>query len=294
MKICRFDDDRLGVVIGDMVHDVTRAQDEIRAAARYDMKGDAVIAALPQWRKRIEEMAANAPGKPVSGVKLLSPVARPSKVMAAPVNYAKHVAEMAVRTDIRTDEQKQAKRPSKIAEQGIFLKANSAIVGASEGIPIRFPERINEHELEFVIIIGKQGSDIPKEKALQYVAGYALGFDMTTRGSEDRSFRKSIDGYALVGPWMVTADEFGDPGDVAATLHVNDELRQTANTRELIFDVPRLIEFASSFYTLYPGDIYFTGSPAGVGPVKPGDVLRARCDRIGMLEIKARAHEIRA
>ncbi len=164
MKICRFDEDRLGVVIGAMVHDVTKAQDEIRAAARYDMKGDAVIAALPQWRKRLEEMAAKTPGKPVSGVKLLPPVARPSKTMAAPVNYAKHVAEMAVRTDIRTEEQKQVKRPSKIAEQGIFLKANSAIVGASEGIPIRFPERINEHELELVVIIGKKGSDIPKEE----------------------------------------------------------------------------------------------------------------------------------
>lgn len=294
MKICRFDDDRLGVVVGEMVHDVTKAQDDIRAAARYDMKGDAVIAALPQWRKRLEGMASKAPGKPVSAVKLLSPVARPSKAMAAPVNYAKHVTEMAVRTDIRNEEQKQAKRPSKIGEQGIFLKANSAIVGASEGIPIRFPERINEHELELVVVIGKRGSDIPKERALDYVAGYALGFDMTTRGSEDRSFRKSIDGYAPVGPWLVTADEFGDPGDVTATLHVNGELRQTANTRELIFDVPRLIEFASSFYTLHPGDIYFTGSPAGVGPVKPGDVLCARCDRIGQLEIKARAHEIRA
>jgi 2,4-diketo-3-deoxy-L-fuconate hydrolase len=294
MKICRFDDDRLGVVVGDMVHDVTKAQDEIRAAARYDMKGDAVIAALPQWRKRIEEMAVQAPAKPVANVKLLSPVARPSKAMAAPVNYAKHVAEMAVRTDIIKPNAPPKRGPSKIAEQGIFLKANSAIVGASEGIPIRFPDRINEHELELVIIIGKQGTDIPKEKALEYIAGYALGFDMTTRGSEDRSFRKSIDGYAPIGPWLVTADEFGDPSDVTATLHVNDELRQTANTSELIFDVPRLIEFASSFYTLYPGDVYFTGSPAGVGPVKPGDVLRARCDRIGMLEVKTRAHEIGA
>jgi 2,4-diketo-3-deoxy-L-fuconate hydrolase len=238
-------------------------------------------------------MASQVAGKPASSVKLLSPVARPSKAMAAPVNYTKHVAEMAVRTDIRKEG--QVRRPSsKIGEQGIFLKANSAIVGASEGIPIRFPDRINEHELELVIIIGKKGSDIPKEKALDYVAGYALGFDMTTRGSEDRSFRKSIDGYAPIGPWLVTADEFGDPGTVTATLHVNDELRQTAETKDLIFDVPTLIEFASSFYTLHPGDVYFTGSPAGVGPVKPGDVLRARCDRIGMLEIKTRAHEIGA
>src|SRR5665647_1457393 len=119
MKICRYDDDKLGVVIGDMVHDVTKAQDEIRAAARYDMMGDSVIAALPQWRQRLQEMAAKAPGKPVSGVKLLSPVARPSKAMAAPVNYAKHVAEMAVRTDIRKEG--QVRRPSsKIGEQGIF------------------------------------------------------------------------------------------------------------------------------------------------------------------------------
>src|SRR5438552_7489835 len=100
MKLCRFDEDRLGVVIGNMVHDVTAAQDEIRKNARYDMKGDAVIAALPTWRKRIEDMAAKAPGKPVSQVKLISPVARPSKTMAAPTNYRRHIEEMRARTDI--------------------------------------------------------------------------------------------------------------------------------------------------------------------------------------------------
>ena len=86
MRLCRYDDDRLGVVIGDQVHDVTPAQDEIRRAARYDMFGDAVIAALPEWRGRLEEMAKKAPGKPLAQVKLLPPVARPSKVMAAPTN----------------------------------------------------------------------------------------------------------------------------------------------------------------------------------------------------------------
>src|SRR5947199_8948018 len=100
MKLCRFDEDRLGVVVGNMVHDVTAAQDEIRKSARYDMKGDAVIAALPTWRKRIEELAAKAPGQPVTGVKLLSPMARPSKNMAAPTNYKKHIEEMRTRTDI--------------------------------------------------------------------------------------------------------------------------------------------------------------------------------------------------
>jgi len=289
MKICRFDNDRLGIVIGETVHDVTAAQDEIRAAARYDMKGDAVIAALPAWRPRLEEMAAKAPGKPLSSVKLLPPVARPTKVMAAPTNYAKHVAEMAARRESAPEAPKR--NSSKISEAGIFLKANSSLVGPSEGIPIRFPDRRNEQEVELVVIIGKQGSDIPAEKALDYVAGYCLGLDMTTRGTEDRSFRKSIDGYSPLGPWMVTADEISDPGDLTATVHVNDELRQTARAKDMIFDIPRLIEFASSFYTLYPGDVYFTGTPEGVGPVKPGDIIRARCEAIGELKIQARAHQ---
>src|SRR3954471_12632856 len=102
MKLCRFDEDRLGVVIGDKVHDVTEAQTQIRAAARYDMKGDAVIAALPTWRQRIEDMAAKAPSRPVASVRLLSPIARPSKAMAAPTNYRKHIDEMRARTDLPT------------------------------------------------------------------------------------------------------------------------------------------------------------------------------------------------
>ncbi|MCC6888474.1 MAG: fumarylacetoacetate hydrolase family protein [Hyphomicrobiales bacterium] len=242
MKLCRFDEDRLGVVMGTQVHDVTAAQDEIRKAARYDMKGDAVIAALPQWRSRIEEMAAKTPGKPLSSVKLLSPVARPSKVMAAPTNYKKHIDEMRTRTDLPPD---ATRAPPDIGKAGIFLKANSSVVGSSEGIPLRFPDRPNEHEIELVMIIGKQGTDIPKGRFLDYVAGYAMGIDMTCRGSEDRSFRKSIDGYTVVGPWMATADEIANPDDLVITLHCNDELRQTADTKDLIYDCGRLIEFAS-------------------------------------------------
>jgi 2-keto-4-pentenoate hydratase/2-oxohepta-3-ene-1,7-dioic acid hydratase in catechol pathway len=289
MKLCRYDEDKLGVVKGDMVHDVTAAQDEIRKAARYDMKGDAVIAALPQWRSRIEEMAAKAPGKPLSSVKLLSPVARPSKAMAAPTNYQKHIAEMRARTDLPKD---STRMPPNIEKAGIFLKSTSSIVGPSEGIPLRFPDRIHEHEIELVMIIGKQGTDIPKAKFKDYVAGYAMGLDMTCRGSEDRSFRKSIDGYSVVGPWMVTADEIDNPDDLVITLHNGSELRQTAETKDLIYDCGRLIEFASSFYTIYPGDVYFTGTPQGVGPVKAGDTLRGKNDKLGELVITARQHKV--
>jgi 2,4-diketo-3-deoxy-L-fuconate hydrolase len=289
MKLCRFDEDRLGVVVGNMVHDVTAAQDEIRKSARYDMKGDAVIAALPTWRPRIEEMAKQVGGKPLSSVKLLSPIARPSKTMAAPTNYKKHIEEMRSRTDLpREATQRQ---PPDIGKAGIFLKSNSSIVGPSEGIPLRFPDRTNEHEIELVAIIGKPGTNIPKEKAKEYIAGYTLGLDMTCRGGEDRSFRKSIDGYSVLGPWFVTADEIANPDDVTVTLTVNGVLKQTADTKDLIYDIGRLIEFASSFYTLYPGDVYYTGTPQGVSPVKPGDVLRGKCDQVGEFEIMVRAHQ---
>jgi 2,4-didehydro-3-deoxy-L-rhamnonate hydrolase len=288
MKLCRFDEDRLGVVVGNMVHDVTAAQDEIRKNARYDMKGDAVIAALPTWRPRIEEMAKQVAGKPLSSIKLLSPIARPSKTMAAPTNYKKHIEEMRSRTDLpREATQRQ---PPDIGKAGIFLKSNSSIVGPSEGIPLRFLDRTNEHEIELVAIIGKQGTNIPKDKAKDYIAGYTLGLDMTCRGGEDRSFRKSIDGYSVLGPWFVTADEIANPDDVTVTLTVNGVLKQTADTKDLIYDIGRLIEFASSFYTLYPGDVYYTGTPQGVSPVKPGDVLRGKCDQVGEFEITVRAH----
>ena len=289
MRICRFDNDRLGVIRGDMVHDVSAAQDEIRKGARYDMRGDAVIAALPQWRERLEKMAASVQGKPLSQVRLLPPVARPSKVMAAPTNYKKHIEEMRAARDAMAAAGAARFSPD-IGQAGIFLKANSAVVGPSEGIPIRFPDGRNDHEIEVVLIIGRQGSRIPREKALDYVAGYCLGLDMTVRGPQDRSFRKSCDGYAVLGPWMVTADEIANPDDLPLSLSVNGETRQDTNTSYLIYDIRRLIEFASEYYTLYPGDVYYTGTPEGVGPVKPGDRLSGRsAPALGELQIDVRA-----
>jgi 2,4-diketo-3-deoxy-L-fuconate hydrolase len=294
MKLCRYDDDRMGVVRGNLVHDVTEAQTEIRKSAPYAMKGDAVVAALPQWRERLERLADKAPGKPIGDVKLLPPVARPTKLTCAPTNYQAHIAEME-KASAQPGSQIVRSHSSKILEAGMFLKANSALVGPSEGIPIRFPDRRNDHEVELVMVIGKTGSDIPQAKALDYVAGYCLGLDMTVRGREDRSFRKSVDGYAVLGPWMVTADEIPDPDAVPISLTVNGEIRQNSNTSQLIYNCRRLIEFASEFYTLYPGDLVYTGTPDGVNPVKPGDVIVCRSAPVlGELKIDVRAHEVGA
>jgi 2,4-didehydro-3-deoxy-L-rhamnonate hydrolase len=292
MKLCRYDDDRLGVVRDGLVHDVTEAQTEIRKAAPYAMRGDAVVAALPAWRERIERMADKARGVPIAQVKLLSPVARPTKLTCAPTNYQAHINEMQAAA-AKPGSQVVAHQSSKILDAGMFLKSNSSLVGPSEGIPLRFPDRRNDHEIELVMVIGKAGSDIPQAKALDYVACYCLGLDITVRGREDRSFRKSVDGYAVAGPWMVTADEIPNPDVLPLTLTVNGEVRQKSNTSDLIYNCRRLIEFASSFYTLYPGDLLYTGTPEGVGPVKPGDVIVCRSDPVlGELKIDVRAHKI--
>jgi len=276
MKICRYGEDRLGVLIDGTIRDVTAAQDEIRSKARYDMKGDAIIAALPEWRDRLQEMAEKADPIAVDSVDLLSPIARPGKLMAAPVNYLAHIAEARADKEIAVIE-----RTSKIKEAGIFLKSNTALEGPSAGIPIRFPDRRNDHEFEFVMVIGKECSHVKPEDALDVIAGYTLGLDMTVRGAEDRSFRKSCDGYAVLGPWFVTADEIADPDNVSFKGSVNGEVRQDANTKDLVLDIRSLIEYASSFYTLYPGDIMYTGSPEGVSQVHPGDELHFVCEPIG-------------
>jgi 2,4-diketo-3-deoxy-L-fuconate hydrolase len=286
MRMCRFNDDRLGIVLDDQVHDVTRLQDEIRAASPFTMKGDPVIAALPRMRERLLAEAAGVQGLPLKSVALLSPVARPTKLVAAPSNYMAHIQEMG------TGKVATSKHKGNIEQDGLFLKANSALVGASEGVPRRFPERRTDHELEFVIVIGQQGSDISQADALDHVAGYCLGLDIVVRGPEDRSFRKSCDGYAVLGPWLVTRDEIADPDDVDLRLDINGEPRQRTNTGQMIFNTRRLIEFASSFYTLYPGDCIYTGTPDGVAQIIPGDVISVSSPAIGAMDVPVRAHQI--
>ena len=285
MRICRFGDDRLGVVIGDKVHDVTEIQSEVRAQTPYTAKCDAVIAALPRIKDRLLEAAAKVPGVDVSSVELLSPVARVPKIVAAPTNYQDHIVEMQPGRDATGN-----MHTAKIGTDG--LKAPTSLVGPSEGVPVRFPERRTDHELELVVVMGKQCTNVTQDDALNYVAGYSLGLDMTIRGPEDRSFRKSPDGYAVLGPWMVTADEIPNPADVPLELKVNGETRQKTNSAYLIYSVRRLIEFATSFYTLYPGDVIYTGTCAGVGPVKPADVITLESPLIGRMDVPVRAHQI--
>jgi len=284
MILCRFDDDRLGLVEGDVVRDVTSALDGLPRYTWPLPRFDPLIANLDAVQKRIAAVASDAPRRPLSEVRLLSPVANPGKILAAPLNYGKHLEE--ARADPGINHQKQVEDIQKV---GLFLKATSSLVGPSEGVAIRHIDRRNDHEIELAAIIGKTGSRIPRDKALEHVAAYCIGLDMTVRGPEERSLRKSVDSYTVLGPWIVTADEIGNPSGLDLRLTVNGETRQQANTRDLILGIPELIEFATSFYTVYPGDVLLTGTPEGVGPVKPDDRIVATIQGIGRMEVAVRA-----
>jgi 2-keto-4-pentenoate hydratase/2-oxohepta-3-ene-1,7-dioic acid hydratase in catechol pathway len=284
MRLCRFGDGRLGVVDDSNVRDVTAALD-VLPSYRYPLPSfDALIANLDRVAERIRAITAQSPFLPLTSVRLLSPVANPGKIIGAPVNYQKHLKEVRADAQLHHDNQIAV-----IHKAGVFLKATSSLVGAGEGIALRKLDRRNDHEVELAVVIGKQGNKIRRSDALNHVAGYSIGLDLTIRGPEERSLRKSPDSYTVLGPWLVTSDEIPNPGALDLRISVNGELRQNSNTRYLILGVPELIELASSFYTLYPGDIIITGTPEGVSPIQPGDVILASIENIGTMEVKVRA-----
>ena len=178
-----------------------------------------------------------------------------------------------------------------IQRAGLFLKATSSLVGASDGVALRKRDRRNDHEVELAIIIGKTASNVSRADALKYIAGYTIGLDITIRGPEERSLRKSPDTYTVLGPWIVTSDELTDPSALDFSISVNGQIRQKANTRELILDVPALIEFATAFYTLQPGDVIITGTPEGVASIQPGDTMVAEFQGIGEMTVAVRSFD---
>ena len=283
MKVCRFDANRLGVVESDSVADVTGALHAIPPTPYPPPRGDPLLLHFDAVCAAATELLPQARRLSLDSLRMLSPVAAPLRIIAAPVNYLRHQAE--ANADGGVNFVKDVKT---IAEYGLFLKSSSALVGAAQGVKIDFPNRRNDHEIELVAVIGREGRDIARDRALDYIAGYAIGLDMTLRGPEDRSLRKSLDTFAVLGPWLTTRDEVPDPNDLRLSLDVNGESRQNASTRDLIFNVQRLVEYASSFYRLYPGDLIYTGTPEGVGPVVPGDIMTCRIDRLGSMQVAVR------
>jgi 2-keto-4-pentenoate hydratase/2-oxohepta-3-ene-1,7-dioic acid hydratase in catechol pathway len=288
MRICRYDDDRIGIVTDNRVHDVTPVLKDLPSWTYPLPVFDPFIANLPKLRPAFEREARQSGARPIDGVRLLSPVASPGKIIAAPVNYKKHLEEVLAQKEIH-----HGNLINEIHRAGVFLKATSSLIGPGEGIKLVHLDRRNDHEIELAVVIGKTARNIRAKQALDYVAGYCIGLDITIRGPEERSFRKSPDSYTVLGPWLVTADELTNPSRLSFTITVNGEIRQNANTDDLILGVDDLIEWASSFYTLHPGDVILTGTPQGVGPVRPGDVLVAKMEGIGEMQVDVASAELR-
>lgn len=192
---------------------------------------------------------------------------RVGKLLCIGRNYADHAAEMA---------REVPEKPM------VFLKPSTAVIRTGETVQLPVQSTEVHHEVELVAVIGKGGKQIPERRALDYVAGYGVGLDMTARdlqtaAKEQRhpwSVAKGFDTFAPLGP-LTDAAAIRDPQDLTLRLAVNDEVRQEAYTSDMIFPIGELVYYCSQIFTLEPGDLLYSGTPSGVGPVEAGDRLEA-------------------
>ncbi|HVA78893.1 MAG TPA: fumarylacetoacetate hydrolase family protein [Candidatus Binataceae bacterium] len=243
-----------------------------------------MIGLITEWdrvRPRALELAEKLPADaPLASVHLLAPVPRPGKIFAIGLNYADHIKESGLPTP---------------QHQTWFTKAVTSVNGPFDPIQVPLASKTIDYEAELVVIIGRRCKHVPKERAAEVVFGYTAGNDVSVRDWQMQSGQwvlgKSFDSHAPIGPWIVTAEELGDPHTLGIRCLVNGELRQNSNTANLVFGVFDQIAHVSQAMTLEPGDVIFTGTPGGVGAafkpprwLKDGDKVRVEIDRIGAIE----------
>jgi 2-keto-4-pentenoate hydratase/2-oxohepta-3-ene-1,7-dioic acid hydratase in catechol pathway len=227
--------------------------------------------------------AAKKPGAKSydQSVKLLPPIPDPEKIICLGLNYRDHAAESGVPIP---------------KDPVLFSKYPTALIGQGDAIVLPAISQEVDYEAELVIVVGRSGRHIRPEEALQYVAGYTVGHDVSARDWQLKKdgkqwmAGKTFDTFAPIGPVLVTADEVPDPHNLPIRLRLNGQIMQDSNTREMIFDVKTIIAHLSKIFTLHPGDLIFTGTPPGVGmarrpPVylKAGDVVEVEIDGLGLL-----------
>lgn len=259
MRLASFNDGRVGTVEGDRVTELELADAGRGGSAMRRLIESATPAELASVRRGRTYA--------LSEVTWSAPVPDPSKIMAAPVNYRSHQDEM--------------NEAVQVAGLGLFLKAPSSVTGSGGRIVLPYSDRRFDQEAELAAVIGTTARTVPVTTALDHVFGYTALLDITMRGGEDRSTRKSFETFTPMGPWLVTADEFGSPDDAELECFVNGERRQSANTRDLIWGVAELVSYASSVTTLHPGDVVSTGTPAGVGALRDGDTVEVGLSGLG-------------
>ena len=273
MRLCRFaaeDGAALGIVEGDELVDLSAAELPQEPARALDAVGE----------DGLEGLAADAPRMPLADVRLLAPAA-PRKYLAIALNYRDHIAEMGMEAP----------------EVPVFFnKQVTCVVGPGAEIHMPKVSTFLDYEAELAVVIGRRCRHVPVERAHEVIAGYTCANDVSVRDWQGKAqtmqIGKSFDTHGPLGPWLVTAEELGDPDDLAIRCYVEDELRQDARTSEMVFDCFEQVAHLSEAFTLEPGDTIATGTPAGVGlgrqPVRDnllhiGETVRVEIEGIGAL-----------
>ncbi len=275
-----------GVVNGQYV-DVNAADPEMPATVRE------LLESGPDWQRRAWAALPNGVVRhDPANVTLLAPVPDARKIVCIGLNYRDHAAESGVPVP---------------TEPILFSKYSTTLIGHGAAIVLPAVSQEVDYEAELVVVIGRKGRHIPRQRALEYVGGYAVGHDVSARDwqlnkpGKQWMAGKSFDTFAPVGPELVTPDDVGDPHNLGIRLRLNGQTMQDSSTSQLVFGVDQLIAYLSQVFTLEPGDLIFTGTPPGVGmarkpPVwlKPGDTVEVEIDRLGMLKNTVIAENVTA
>lgn len=289
---------RAGILVGEQVYDAARTTGQPAYSSVLGILADWNKARrlLAQTAKRIESGKSRAKGAPLKRTRLLAPLLYPGEIFCAGANYTDHVAEMA---RVQGREPEPHPRTLGLKPWHFIKTSRSSVVGP--GVAAKIPAycRMMDWEIELGAVIGRQAKDVPVERALEYVAGYTIGNDLSARDAMRREGvssaspfhhdwigQKCFDGACPLGPWIVPASDVPDPGNLAMKLWVNGELMQDSNTGRMIFNTAEQIAQLSARVTLQPGDLVLTGTPAGVGMgrrtfLKPGDSVRLWIENIG-------------
>jgi 2-keto-4-pentenoate hydratase/2-oxohepta-3-ene-1,7-dioic acid hydratase in catechol pathway len=283
---CKDEGYGLGAVAGEYVVDIKEATGACCMLSLLDMGEKGMEKARAEVKKAEEAIKA---GKTegllkLEGLKLAAPIPRSRKnIVCLGLNYAEHVKEGGSDRDLP---------PHPV----FFTKPTTTITGPFAPVLYHKATSRLDYEVELAFVIGKKGKDIPKEKALDYIAGYMVFQDISARALQSQHLQwyrgKSQDTFAPMGPYLVTPDEVGDPGNLKIWCKVNGAMRQDANTEDLIFDIPTIISTLSDGITLDVGDIFATGTPSGVGAahklglLKVGDVIESGVEKVGVIRNK--------
>jgi 2-keto-4-pentenoate hydratase/2-oxohepta-3-ene-1,7-dioic acid hydratase in catechol pathway len=292
MKLAHFTKDgriRVGIVRGNLVYDLSEC---VEIPGLRDPSGtstiDRLLAMSALGTLTSQKPRVSSGGLPLESVRLRAPILSPEKIFCIAENYRAHAREAG------------GSPPEK---PYLFTKFRNTIIGPDEPILIPRVSKKVDWEAELVVIIGREGKYIPRERAMDYVAGYTISNDVSFRDLQFPSgwpeklnrlgqnwvMGKGLDSAFSLGPWLVTADEIPNPHDLRISLYVNGERKQDANTDDMVFKLDSLVEYISAGITLKPGDVISTGTPPGVAAftdqrfLKSGDVVEARIDKIGTL-----------